>query len=218
MKASSHSFFLSGVSNAILRVSTPSLVLMFNWRKEAWLSSVACLSETLRKFILRWFYFTVVLLSPVSRGSQAKISVRHPTLCEDTAALLLDPLQKISNKYFSFKMLVTYIIVELFLNHFQSRRTLSSSFLDCLPWSEKHKLNQWPFASDTTISLRKICTFPSISTLQISTSERVRYIQSLCLHISKTVLRLLGLLINAAESENKCINHHSNYLTSRLHV
>ena len=31
-------------------------------------------------------------------------------------------------------------------------------------------------------------------TLQISTSDKVKYIQSLCLHISRTVLRLLGLL------------------------
>ena len=53
MKASSHSFFLSGVSNAILRVSTPSLGLMFNWMNEAWLSSVACLSETFRKFMMK---------------------------------------------------------------------------------------------------------------------------------------------------------------------
>ena len=69
------------------------------------------------------------------------ISVRHPTLYEDTAALLLDPLQKYQINispfrcFYLHKVVVTYIIVELFLNHFQSRRTLSSSFLDCLPWS-----------------------------------------------------------------------------------
>ena len=40
----------------------------------------------------------------------------------------------------------------------------------------------------------------------------MRYIHNLCLHISRTVLRLLGLLIIAEESENKCINHHKNIL------
>ena len=53
MNASSHSFFLSGVSNAMLRVSTPSLVLMLSWRKEAWLSSVACLSDTWASCLVR---------------------------------------------------------------------------------------------------------------------------------------------------------------------
>ena len=40
------------------------------------------------------------------------ISVRHPTLCEDTAALLPDPLKNLSNKYFSLQMfLFTSIVV-----------------------------------------------------------------------------------------------------------
>ena len=40
----------------------------------------------------------------------------------------------------------------------------------------------------------------------------MRYIHSLCLHISRTVLRLLGLLLNAGESKNKCINRHKTIL------
>lgn len=40
----------------------------------------------------------------------------------------------------------------------------------------------------------------------------MRYIHSLCLHISRTALRLLGLLLNAGESENKNINPHKTIL------